>query len=311
MLQAQQLVALATSVAKVKGYTVQAGQLLNSILSDLAQTYDFDVAKGSLNFNFTPATAQIGNLNAQLASGPFLLPPDYLRAKKGDVMWFLQNVPYPMIPVDLEEFDVMVQQAGLQSYPYLWATDMSQQQVLATTGSTLSGSTTLSSLLSLAGVRVGTMAQAPGIPGLTTVAAILSGSSVQLSQAATATAAGAAVAFLNPPLAYVWPPASGAYPVLVRYYRQMPDIVTPQSSTAVPWFPNAEYLRLKLSAALMEITDDSRKSEYEGLANRALDKYLIMKDDTSNRAKRVTLDPRRFGLGGQLGTLKNTKTIGW
>lgn len=238
-LSSAQIVTLSTQVAKCPNYTSQAGQLLNSILSDLAQTYDFALARGTFNFNFTPAVAPIGNLNAQVASGPFTLPTDYLRAKKGDVMWFLQQVPYPMIPIDIEEFDTMVQQAGLQSYPYLWATDMSQ----------------------------------------------------------------------SPPVAYVWPPASGQYPCMVRYYRQMPDIATPETSATVPWFPNQEYLRIKLAADLMEITDDTRKMEFKRDAENILRMYLTMKDDETNRSKRIGLDRRRFGR--RFDVLRDTKTIGW
>ena len=79
-LSAQQICDLARQVAKGGGgFASQSGQLLNSILADLCQKYDLDLAKKTLNFNLTPAAAHIGNLNAQLASGPFILPADYLR----------------------------------------------------------------------------------------------------------------------------------------------------------------------------------------------------------------------------------------
>jgi hypothetical protein len=113
--------------AKVPGYTAQAGQLLNSILSDLCQTYDLDVAKGTFNFNFNPGLQPTGNYpNLQPGAGPYPLPADFLRmVDDKDAMWFLLGVPYPMIPCDLSEYDNLVQQAGLQSYPYIFATDMS------------------------------------------------------------------------------------------------------------------------------------------------------------------------------------------
>jgi hypothetical protein len=66
---------------------------------------------------------------------------------------------------------MMVQQAGNQSYPYLFATDMSPLD---------------------------------------------------------ADAAGRRDARV--PQAYVWPPPSGAYPVTLRYFCQMPDIDTPETS---------------------------------------------------------------------------------
>src|SRR5882724_3058339 len=39
----------------------------------------------------------------------------------------------------------------------------------------------------------------------------------------------------TPAQLFVWPPASGSYPCIQRYYRLMPDIVTPETSAAVPW----------------------------------------------------------------------------
>jgi hypothetical protein len=44
-LTSAQLVTLSTQIARAPGYTSQAGQLLNAILSDLAQTYDFALAR--------------------------------------------------------------------------------------------------------------------------------------------------------------------------------------------------------------------------------------------------------------------------
>lgn len=227
-LQAQQICELARQASKGAGYRAQSGQLLNSILGDLCQKHDFDLAKKTLNFNLTPAAAHIGNLNAQLASGPFILPADYLRTKINDVLYFpngLGNIPMRLRPIDLGEFDGLVQQAGFQNYPVFWVTDMSQ----------------------------------------------------------------------SPPLAYVWPPASGAYPLMVRYASQMPDIATPETSTTVPWFPSQEYLRIKLTASLMEITGDTRKLAWDANADDVLRGYLLMKDDSSNRTQRVVLDGRRFG----------------
>ena len=173
-LQAQQIVAQACAMVGVPGYTSLAGQQLNYILQDLCQTYDIDQAKGTYNFNFQPGllTDSVYE-NITPGGGPYSLPGDYLRAvDEKSFVWFLQGVPYPMIPCDLSEYDNLVQQAGLQSYPYIAATDMSQ----------------------------------------------------------------------SPPTMVVWPPASGAYPVQIRYRRQMPDIATPETSTTVPWFPNTTYL---------------------------------------------------------------------
>lgn len=231
--------------AKCPNYTSQAGQFLNAILSDLCQTYDFDVAKGTFSFNFNHSLPPGPNYpNVQPGAGPYALPSDFLRmVDNKDAMWFLLGVPYPMIPCDLSEYDNLVQQAGLQSYPYIFATDMSA----------------------------------------------------------------------SPPNLVVWPPPSGAFPCMIRYRRQMPDITTPETSSTVPWFPNQQYLITRLSGLLMQITDDQRYSEYMGDGEEGsegmLRRYLKMKDDNNDRAKTVQLDRRTFGR--MFSTLRSTKTIGW
>src|SRR4051812_24862520 len=122
-LQAQQIVALACQMAKVTGFTSQAGQLLNVIQADLCDTYDFELARGTFTFNMSStATPSSSNPNITGSSGPYILPADYLRAKIGDIMWFNQGVPMKLVPCDIQELDMQIQQAGFQSYPYIWAT---------------------------------------------------------------------------------------------------------------------------------------------------------------------------------------------
>lgn len=240
-LSAAQIVSLACSDAAAPGYTTQAGQLLNIILQELCQDWDFDLAKGSYVFNFNPSLIATNIYpNVQPGGGPYPLPADFLRmVDDRDCTWYLQGVPYPMIPCDLSEYDNMVQQAGNQSYPYIFATDMSQ----------------------------------------------------------------------SPPNLLVWPPASGAYECLIRYRRQMPDIVTPETSSSVPWFPNQRFLRTQLAADLMGLTDDTRRNEWLERASTILLGYVKMKDDHSDRAQTVKLDRRRFR--NSFSRLPDTKTIGW
>ncbi len=106
-------------------------------------------------------------------------------------------------------------------------------------------------------------------------------------------------------LLYVWPPSNLALPFYVQYRRLLPDITN--FSTTIPWFPYQEYLRHKLTAAVMEITDDSRKMQFEALAEKALRNFMQLTNDDEGRAKRVTLDRRRFGTS--LNTLPDTKQI--
>ena len=234
MLQTQQIITLATQIAKCPGFTVQAGQFLNMILADLCQDYDFAVTRGVANFTFNSIAGQ--------NSGPYVLPADWLRANLNDVYYSIQGVQYVMIPFTLAEFDSCVQQAGLAAYPENYAVDNSP------------------------------------------------------------------IANGDAPLMYVWPPAGGSYVVTARYQRQMPDIPPPETSAAIPWFPNQTYLKLRLTASLMELTNDDRYGATMQAALADLDAYLKMKDDRQV-VKTVELDRRRFGKN--FDRLKNTKLVGW
>lgn len=243
MTTAQQICTLSAQIAKVPGMTAQAGVFLNMVLSELCQNHDFDVAKKTHQGVFDSGLITVTSNGNQIFGGPYDLPADYLRGIRGDSFWTLLGVPYPLTPIDLQEFDMTVQQAGLQSYPYWMATDMSH----------------------------------------------------------------------SPPQAYFYVPPSGNYPFTVRYFSQMPDIVTPETSTDAPWFPNANYLITRVAGELMRIADDERYISFLGDgpegAQGILDRYLKMKDDKSNRAQMVALDGRLFGK--RVTNLPNTKTVGW
>ncbi len=111
--------------ARAQAYTSQAGMFLNMIQGDLCRTYDFELAAKTVYGNFNPgSSALVGN--SLYGSGPYALPADFLRMKdEKSAFWTLQGVPYIMIPCDLGEFDMLVQQTDIQSYPYIIATDMS------------------------------------------------------------------------------------------------------------------------------------------------------------------------------------------
>ena len=248
-LTSQQIVTLACQDARGIGYTSQAGEFLNMILGDLCQTYDFEIAAGTFYGNFNPGLQALMG-NSIYGSGPYPLPGDFLRFKDDkSAFWTLLGVPYFMIPCDLSEFDMLVQQAGTQSYPYIIATDMSESDLVQ-----------------------------QGI-------------------------AGSNGAF------YVYSPPSGTYPYTGRYQKQMPDIATPETSSTIPWFPNQGYLRRKLAAAVMGLTNDDRQPTWEQQADAMLTSYLKLKDNRSNRAQTVKLDRRRFGT--PFSNLPVTKVVGW
>jgi len=225
--QAQQICVSATQKAGAPGMLSQAGSALNAVLSDLCQTYDLDVAKTTTVLSIASSV------------GPYTLPATYLRTLPGEVFITYNNVPYPLVPLDLAEFDALIQQPGLMSIPTMFATDMSQ----------------------------------------------------------------------TPPVIYFWPPPNGTYPVTIRFYQQMPDITAPQSNSAVPWFPNTDYLDTKTTAHIMDLVDDTRAQQFHDRAEGILNKYLKLKDDSSDRSMRVKLDRRFFGQN--YNRLPVTKNVGF
>lgn len=225
--QAQQICVSATQKAGAPGMLSQAGSALNAVLSDLCQTYDLDVAKATTVLNIASSV------------GPYTLPATYLRTLPGEVFITYNNVPYPLVPLDLAEFDALIQQPGLMSIPTMFATDMSQ----------------------------------------------------------------------TPPVIYFWPPPNGTYPVTIRFYQQMPDITVPETNITVPWFPNTDYLDTKTTAHIMDLVDDTRAQQFHDRAEGILNKYLKLKDDSSDRSMRVKLDRRFFGQN--YNRLPVTKNVGF
>ena len=122
----------AAQIARVPGFTSQAGDSLNWVLQELCQDYDFAVAKQTYSFNFNPS--QINYLGQAFQN----YPSNYLRAVNDKSSFYvISGVPYPMIQVDSAgEFDILVQQAGLSNFPVFFATDMS---LSGTSNSTVNG----------------------------------------------------------------------------------------------------------------------------------------------------------------------------
>lgn len=118
-LTAAQICARAASIARVPGFLTQAGQSLNYVLQELCQDYDFDVAKQTYQFNFNTA---ILNSAGQAFQN---LPSNYLRSIRNECFYYISGVPYPMIPLDQAEGDMLVQQAGVSNFPIFYWTDMS------------------------------------------------------------------------------------------------------------------------------------------------------------------------------------------
>lgn len=317
-LTAAQICTIARNRAGAPGYTVQSGQYLNSLLEEIALTGDYAIAKQSYNFTFTPSGIPAFNSQIQPASGPFQLPPDYLRVAKGDIVYYpLTNYPFQLIPIDIAEFDHQVQQAGLQSYPNFWMADITTRRVFkSTAGNTTAGSGSITNVQDMTGIAVGQGVFGDAIqPGTVTLVTAISGNTVTVSPAANvvgtyAAPSFSALVFATCPNGYVWPPTQGAYPAYMRYQRKMVDIWQPEASTQVPWFEYTDLLLDGVQGRLMKDTRDPRSGPMLAEVRNELRRYHQMKDDETNRtAKRVTLDRRRFGSSWS--TLPKSKILGW
>jgi hypothetical protein len=117
-LTAAQICTKAASIARVPGFLTQAGDYLNSVLSELAQDYDLAINIATYNFSFN--TSQL-NFNGQAYQN---LPGGYLRAIRNQCWYFISGVPYPMIHLDWAEGDMLVEQSGVSNFPIFFWTDM-------------------------------------------------------------------------------------------------------------------------------------------------------------------------------------------
>ena len=314
MLTVASIISAAQQIAKCSGYDTQALNLFNAILMGLCNDVDSSLSREVYNFDFNPG------LTTNFGSGPYNLPVDYLRASGSSgegqktFFWTLDGVPHLMIPCDLSEFDMQVQNAGRSSYPLLWATDMantsvsssSRYKAMTTIATTINNVT--ATLASATGVAIGDGIAGEGIGPCTRLNNLV-GVTATLSIAAAATLTAGSVIIGMPPQAYAYPPPSGAYPVTIRYQKMMPPIV---NTANYPWFPDDGYLIEELAGRLMEITDDARATEFlgngqmPGRAGRRLRLFLQNDNDKKNRPQQVELDRRNFRFPRRL---RDTKQI--
>ncbi len=117
MLQAQQIVALACQICNAPGRTVSAGQMLNLILADYAQTLDLDTIRidGTLTIGPSATIPQF-----------YALPSNYLRMADGDIYYNVQGEIFNPTQIALRDLDTAPATTGINNYPTNWATDMSK-----------------------------------------------------------------------------------------------------------------------------------------------------------------------------------------
>lgn len=123
MYSAKQLIALACQITKVQsGMAPQAGQFLNMILADYAQTMDLDTIRKTTTFAVSAANTGIG-----LTQAGYLLPTDYLREVQ--VFYNINGTIFNLESMALEKYYTEFEGTGIADYPEWYATDISQQAV--------------------------------------------------------------------------------------------------------------------------------------------------------------------------------------
>jgi hypothetical protein len=104
------------------------------------------------------------------------------------------------------------------------------------------------------------------------------------------------------PLLYVYPPPVIIIPLQVRYFLLQSDITTPETSSAIPWFPYQQYLIKRVAGELMGEAGDDRADAYLGDTPSGcvgmLRRYLNLQGDTEDTIQQVQLDARYWGAGG-------------
>lgn len=109
-LNTSQIIARACTIAKVPGYTSQAGQYLNMILQNLCQDYDFDFTKKSQTINLTTSLGY--DLNS-----------DNLRTK--EVFYNVGGIIFYLFQIPIETYHALAQPPGSSNYPDRFAIDVS------------------------------------------------------------------------------------------------------------------------------------------------------------------------------------------
>ncbi len=112
-LQAQQLISLACQICNIPGRQAQAGQMLNLILADYAQTLDEDTIRKTTTLSIGPQAS---------IPYPYPLPIDYLRMY--DIFYLVNGEPFYLTQMELKDFDALFTGDGISNYPERWATDM-------------------------------------------------------------------------------------------------------------------------------------------------------------------------------------------
>jgi hypothetical protein len=219
VLTAQQIVALVCQICNCPGRTVAAGQFLNLILADYAQTLDLDSIRLDSTLSIGPQ-----------ATTPYFysLPTNYLRMY--DIYYNVLGTVFVPKQFELSELDAEYTASGIDNYPVRYATDMSKAPPNGTA-----------------------------------------------------------------PLIAFYPPPAVPITVQFRYRPTSLDIVTPESSSTVPYFPDQLVLIKELCIQVGDVAGgDDRSARWQAEVDKRMRKYLTMDDDKEGYSQTVQLDSRFF-----------------
>jgi hypothetical protein len=115
-----QIITPACQIAKVPGYTSLAGQLLNTILEELWQVYDFAFSRLKTFIDLTQAQP----LDAFQQPLGYLLPTNHERTL--EVYYVVNGAPRMVTQLPIEQYDTLFQSNVGSSYAEFFCIDVSQ-----------------------------------------------------------------------------------------------------------------------------------------------------------------------------------------
>jgi hypothetical protein len=114
----------------------------------------------------------------------------------------------------------------------------------------------------------------------------------------------------NPKQIFLWPPVGFAITLNGLYRPLMPDIISPESSSTVPWYTDQRGLVTDLCGEACKLSDDTaRKNDFMQEAEERMRKYFTTgDDDKEGYAQQVKLDTKAWRNSR---AVKPTKNIPW
>lgn len=112
MLTSTQLIRQVSQICKAPGMIQQIGVFLNTVLEDIALTYDLEVTK--LTTTITTGISAIS----------YALPNNYLRLI--ELFYYISGEPFFLSQMPQYQYDQLFQGPGISDFPRWWASDLGE-----------------------------------------------------------------------------------------------------------------------------------------------------------------------------------------